>query len=120
MAKGLQKQKEYQQALSLLGKSLLRRSKRRCELTDSIGELVIFDLNPPQGEPSLDHVLHVSPQAARWLEGEKINPFEARHLEAAVWSEFPAVARAALQLLRRIDEPWARDAAESVQMMSEM
>ena len=120
MAKGLQKQKEYQQALSLLGKSLLRRSKRRCELTDSIGELVIFDLNPPQGEPTLDHVLHVSPQAARWLEGEKINPFEARHLEAAVWSEFPAVAKAALQLLRRIDETWAREAAESAQMMSEM
>ena len=120
MAKGLQKQKEYQQALSLLGKSLLRRSKRRCELTDNTGELVIFDLQPPQQEPSLDHVLHVSPQAARWLEGEKINPFEARHLEAAVWSEFPAVASAALQLLKRIDEPWAREAAESAQMMSEM
>ena len=120
MAKGLQKQKEYQQALSLLGKSLLRRSKRRCELTDQTGELIVFDLDPPKGEPNLGHVLHVSPQAARWLEGEAINPFEARHLEAAVWSEYPAVARAALQLLQRIDEPWAREAAESAQMMNEL
>ena len=37
MAKGLQKQQAYQQPLSLLGKSLLRRSKHRCELSDETG-----------------------------------------------------------------------------------
>lgn len=120
MAKGLQKQKEYQQALSLLGKTLLRRSKRRCELTDETGELVIFDLNPPKGDPSLDHVIHISPQAVRWLKGEEINPHEARHLVAAVWSEYPAVSRAALDLLGRVDEPWAREAAESARMMIDL
>lgn len=120
MAKGLQKQQEYRQALNLLGKSLLRRSNRRCELSDQSGELVIFDLNPQQADPSLDHVLHVSPQVAAWLEGAKINPLEARHLEVVVWSEFPAVARAALMLLKRIDEPWAREAVESAEMMSEL
>ena len=64
--------------------------------------------------------MHVSPQAAAWLGGDEINPFEARHLEVAVWSEYPAVAKAALQLLQRIDEPWAREAAESAQMMNEL
>ena len=120
MAKGLQKQKEYKQALSLLGKTLMRRSQRRCELTDQTGELVIYDLNPPKADPKLEHVVHISPQAVQWLEGAKINPLEARHLEAAVWSEHPAVSRAAIQLLERIDEPWARDAAESAKMMSEL
>ena len=117
MAKGLQKNKEYLQALSLLGKTLLRRSNRRCELSDVTGELVIYDLDAPKSDPSLDHVVHVSPMAKEWLDGGSINPHEARHLESAVWSEHPAVARAALTLLRRIDEPWAMEAAESAQMM---
>ncbi len=119
MAKGLQKQQAYQQALSLLGKSLLRRSKRRCELSEESGELVIYDLNPPAEDPTLDHVLHVSPKVVGWLDGEQINPLEARPLESMVWSEHTAVARAALQLLKRVDEPWARDAVESAQMMND-
>lgn len=119
MARGLQKQQEYQQALSLLGKTLLRRSQRRCELTDEAGELVIYDLEAPRVEPSLDEVLHVSPKVRDWLNGGQINPLEARTLETVIWSEHQAVVRAALTLLDRIDEPWAREAAESVRMMRE-
>ena len=117
MAKGLQKHQEYRQALSLLGKTLLRRSQRKCELSEETGELVIYDLDDPQADPSLEHVLHVSPKMRNLLDGGKINPAEMRCLETSVWSEHSAVRRATILLLKRIDELWAREALESALLM---
>ena len=34
-------------------------------------------------------------------------------------SKHLTVAKAAVQLLKRVDEPWARDAVESAQMMND-
>ena len=119
MAKGLQKHQDYRNALSLLGKTLLRRSQRKCELSDESGELVIYDLNEPKGEPSLEHVLHVSPKMRDILDGQSMNANEMRCLETSVWSEHTAVRRAAIQLLKRLDESWAREALESALMMAD-
>ena len=53
---------------------------------------MIYNLNPPAEDPTLDHVLHVSPKVAQWLDGGLINPLEARLFESMVWSEHLAVA----------------------------
>ena len=119
MAKGLQKHKEYQQALSLLGKTLLRRSQRKCELSEETGELVIYDLDEPRADPSLEHVLHVCPKVRDYLDGAKIEAMELRCLETSIWSEHKAVRRASMVLLKRIDELWAREALETALMMEE-
>jgi hypothetical protein len=119
MARGLQKHQDYKNALSLLGKTLLRRSQRKCELSEERGELVIYDLDDPKTDPSLEHILHVSPKIRDCLDGQKINPAEMRCLETAVWSEHNAIRRAAIILLKRLDESWARDALESAMMMDD-
>jgi len=52
-----------------------------------------------------------------WLEGQPIDPLEARFLEEVVWTEEPAVRLAAARLLMAADfaaEPWVRDALDAV------
>lgn len=118
MARGLHKHQAYQSALSLLGKTLMRRSQRVCELSGESGELVIYDLEEPREEPTLDEVVHVSPTVRDWLDGARLDASEARCLEMAVWSEHAPVREAATRLLARVDEAWAREALESAQLMS--
>ena len=120
MARGLDKHRDYQRALQLLGKTLMRRSQRRCELSDAQGELVIFDLEEPRAEPTLDEVVHISPEVRDLLNGGSINPSEVRYLETSVWSEHPPVRRATVLLLKRIDAVWAREALESAMMMGDL
>ena len=120
MAKGLHKHQAYKSAVQLLGKTLMRRSKRRCELSDEPGQLVIYDLEDPRDNPTLDEVVHISPEMRDRLEGGPLNATELRCLESAVWSEHTPIRRAAIQLLKRIDEPWAREALESAMMMGDV
>lgn len=117
MARGLDKHHAYQRALQLLGKTLMRRSQRRCELSEAQGELVIFDLEDPREEPTLDEVVHVSPEIRDILKGGALHPSELRCLETAVWSEHLPVRRATIMILKRIDAVWAREALESASMM---
>ena len=57
MAKGLKQHKEHQQAISLLGKDLARRAKRKCELCGS-GQVALetYELTP-SNEPALSNCL---------------------------------------------------------------
>jgi hypothetical protein len=120
MAKGLHKHQAYQRAVQLLGKTLMRRSQRLCELSGETGQLVIYDLEEPREEPSLEEVVHVSVAISECLKGGRLNPAELRCLETAVWSEHSPVRRATVQLLKRIDESWAREALESAMMMGDV
>lgn len=96
----------------------MRRSGRVCELSGESGELAIHDLGEPRADPSLDEVLHVSPPMKAMLDGGPVNAAALRCLEGAVWSEHPPVREAAIQLLSRVDEQWAKEAVESARMMS--
>lgn len=120
MAKGLHKHQAYQQAVQLLGKTLMRRSQRRCELSGEASQLVIYDLEDPREVPTLDEVVHVSLEIKQYLEGGQMNVAKLRCLETAVWSEHAPVRRAAVQLLKRIDATWAREALESAFMMGDV
>ena len=118
MAKGKQKYAEYQSALNQLGKELMRRSKRSCELSGESGTLVIYDLDEPKTDPDLTHIIHVSEEMKARLDGQSFNAGEVRCLESAIWSEHRAVRRAAVQLLSRVNESWAVEAIESAHMMN--
>lgn len=120
MARGRDKHQAYQRAVQLLGKTLMRRSQRQCELSGEQGQLVIYDLEDPREEPSLEEVLHVSIEMRDRLKGGKLNPSKLRCLETAVWSEHTPVRRAAVILLKRIDESWAREALDSAMMMGDL
>ena len=120
MAKGRDKHQAYQRAVQLLGKTLMRRSQRQCELSGERGQLVIYDLEDPREEPRIDDVVHVSTEIRDCLEGGHLNPSELRCLETAVWSEHTPVRRAAVILLKRIDTVWAREALDSAMVMGDL
>ena len=117
MSKGREKHAAYEEALSLLGRDLARRSKSRCELSGERGTLVVVDLEGSKVEPSLGHVVMVSPTVAEHLAGDNLEGAPLHYLETAVWSDVSAVRRAAIQILERLDAPWARDAIENARMM---
>ena len=117
MASGQQKHADYLRALSLLGKDLARRAKSRCELSAEAGPLVNHDLFPDNRSPSLETVVLVREEVSAWLNGVKFDQNEARFLESAVWSTEPAVRTACKRLLSAIDEPWAREALDNLELM---
>lgn len=119
MAKGRQRHQDYQDALSRLGRDLARRSRRRCELSEESGSLMTFDLEGAPLDPELSHVLFVSPWIYAMLEGSAVDPVRLRCLEGSAWSEEPAIRRASMRLLKRIDEAWARETLEGVKALYE-
>ena len=118
MAKGRDKHQAYLDALNLLGKDLARRAGRKCELSEVSGRLVIHDLESAKVEPDLDHVLLVSEAMKKALDGGPLIVDELRCLEHAVWNTEPAVRRAAVLLLTRIDTSWAKSAIENAETMA--
>lgn len=117
MAKGRQKHQDYLNALNLLGKDLARRARSKCELSEEPGALITYDLEGSDAEPSMDHVLLVSPQMQTYLDGGSFEAESVRFLENVVWSTEPAIRRAAVQLLQRIEAPWAQDAIDNAASM---
>ena len=118
MAKGRDKHQNYLAELNLLGKALARRSGRKCELSETSGTLVIHDLEGSKVTPSLEHVVLVSDAIKAMLDGGAVDVDALRCLEHAVWSTVTPVRRAAVQLLERIDAPWAHDAMENARTMN--
>ena len=118
MAKGRDKHQDYLSELNLLGKTLARRSGRKCELSEVSGTLVIHDLEGSKVSPSLDHVVLVSEGIKAMLDGGAVDHDALRCLEHVVWSTVTPVRRAAVQLLERIDAPWAQDAIENARTMN--
>ena len=117
MAKGLAKHQEYLDALNLLGKDLARRARSKCELSEQPGSLEIYDLEGPPGTPELSHVLMVCPEVVAHLEATKLAEDNFHYLETAVWSTEPAVRRAAVKILEKINESWAHQAIENASTM---
>ena len=110
------KHEHYKACLQALGKDLARRSKSRCELSGARGGLSAVDLRGPDFEPELEHVVLVTPALEKMLQGGPLM-LPLNYLVDAVWSSEPAVRGAAVRLLDRIDEPWARDAIENAHLM---
>ena len=119
MAKGREKHQSYLDALNLLGKDLARRAKSKCELSLEPGTLQIFDLQGPDVEPELDHLVMVCPQVTQHLNGKEIERASVHYLETAVWSTEIAVRKAAIRILEQINEGWAHEAIENAKSMGE-
>ena len=117
MASGKDKHADYLNELNLLGKDLARRAKSRCELSGEPGPLVNHDLKPEDKNPTLDTVVLVSQEVSSWLQDGRFEASNARFLETAVWSSEPAVRLACKILLAKIDETWAQEARENLELM---
>lgn len=120
MARGKQKHQDYLDALALYGKDLARRAKSKCELSGQPGSLHTLDLEGPDVEPELDHLILVCDEVKAHYEGRNLQDRNAlRYLEEAVWSPLPVVRRAACEILARISEPWAEEAIANAESMGQ-
>ena len=124
MAKGYQKNKEHQEKVALLGKSLIRRCKKKCELCDSQGTgLKVVEVDPAPAAPHEDHAIMICEACSELIETEKIDANAVRFLESVIWSEIPAVQVTAVRLCRKLSADgvdWAKDILESVYLSPEV
>ncbi|MFT4641752.1 MAG: protein PhnA [Verrucomicrobiales bacterium] len=123
MSKGYEENQERLRLLSLLGKPLARRSKRRCELCESTGnELRPYEIPPAPKEPAIENTLLLCSACMEQLKApRKMDPARWRPLESAIWSSEAAVQIVAARLLRRMkDIPWAMEALEAVGLDEEI
>ena len=124
MARGLEQHQARSQAVSLLGKDLARRARRRCELCDGReGPLRPWEVPPVPEEPALEHALLLCERCTAGAAGEPVDPTACRFLETAVWSELPAAQVTAVRMLRRLAEEgaaWAGQTLESAYLDPEI
>lgn len=103
-------------SVGLLGKTLTRRSRGRCEACEARDGVRLFELAPFPEEPDPDRTLMACERCRRWLETGEVEPMQAHFLSSAVWSELPAVRLAAGRMLLEcdyLDNPWLLDAFEA-------
>jgi len=111
MAKGHQANKERQNEITLLGKSIGKRAGFKCEWCESRDDLRVWDYKP-DAEPNMDTLALLCQQCRGWADGRKATPNELRSLRNALWSDIPAVAEGAATVLVQCKESWVREAIE--------
>ncbi len=113
MARGLEKHQARLQQISLVGKDLARRARRKCELCEASEALHPYDTAPDE-EPGLLTLALLCERCIAVAEGRRDDPRTLRFLENAVWSDVPPVALVARQMLATVDAQWARETLEMV------
>ena len=111
MAKGHQANKERQNEITLLGKSIGKRAGFKCEWCESRDDLRVWDYKP-DAEPNMDTLALLCQRCRGWADGRKASPDELRSLRNALWSDIPAVAEGAATVLAQCKESWVREAIE--------
>lgn len=111
MAKGYQANKERQEAINALGKSIGKRAGFVCEWCGEKDELLVWDYKPEK-EPVPETLALLCGRCRDWADGRKATPDELRAIRNALWSDVPAVAEGAARVLARCKEPWVREAIE--------
>ena len=119
MAKGFDKHRARQDALTQLGRTLARRSGSSCELCGESGvPLSAFEVAPVPEDPEADRCVFACEACLSEVGTRKIaDPRRWRFLENTVWSEVPAVQVVAVRMLRRLEkagETWANDILEGL------
>ncbi len=123
MAKGYQKNKERIEQVSLLGKTLVRRAKKKCELCDVQGEsMSVIEIEPAPKIPDPDHAVLVCSTCQSIIDTDSPNPTQSRFLETAIWSEVPAVQVTAVRICQKLAAQgvnWAKDLLDTVYLSPE-
>jgi protein PhnA len=115
---------ERQEALTMLGRELTRRSRARCELCGAAGvRLFAVEVEPLPERPDPDHAVFLCEQCRDGSCGGNLDPSRWRFLESAVWSENPAVQVTAVRLCRRLDKAgvdWVADVLAGLYLSPEI
>ncbi len=123
MAKGFQKNREHKDKVALLGKSLIRRSGKKCELCSASGvSLMVAEVDPAPAVPDEDHAIMVCGRCQTVMGADKPDAGELRFLESVIWSEIPAVQVSAVRICQKLAKTgvdWAETLLETVYLSPE-
>lgn len=123
MARGLDKHRQRQDALGMLGRALSRRSGARCELCGTGGPLVPTEIPPADEEPDLERAALLCERCGSLIDGIKgHNPDALRFLEQTVWTDTLPAKLLAVRTVRRLadaDVAWAREVLETLYLDEE-
>ena len=111
MTKGYNAYKERQETLSSYGKGIGKRAGFACEWCGDKEDLRVLDQKPDR-EPEMESLALLCGRCRSLAEGRKADLNELRAIRNALWSDIPAVAEGAAQVLARCKEPWIREAIE--------
>ncbi|RMF87443.1 MAG: hypothetical protein D6739_01660 [Nitrospirae bacterium] len=111
MAKGYEAHQERLAEIGRLGKELGRRAGFACEWCGAKEELRPVD-TAPERPVELEALLLLCRRCRDLYGGASEPPERLRHLEGALWSGEPVVARSAARLLRRLGAAWAEEVIE--------
>ncbi len=111
MAKGFNANRERQEAISNFGKSLAKRAGFACEWCGGKEELRTWDYRPDR-EPDENTLALLCGSCRELAGGRTADLNQLRSIRNALWSNIPAVAEGAAQVMSRSREPWIREAIE--------
>ena len=111
MAKGQRVHQEHLDAVSVFGKSIGKRAGFRCEWCAGDEGLRLWEYRPEQ-EPAAENLALLCETCRLLSAAKSADTHQCRPLRNALWSDVPAVAEGAAQVLARCREPWAREAIE--------
>lgn len=111
MAKGYQANRERQEFIASMGKTIGKRAGFRCEWCEGTGDLRVWDYRP-DFEPSEETLALLCSRCRELADGKKGEENELRSIRNALWSNIPAVAEGAARVLSRFKAPWTREAIE--------
>lgn len=111
MAKGYQANKERVEQFGTFGKIISKRAGFCCEWCGSKDGLRVWDQRPDL-EPAEATLALLCGRCRELAGGGAFDPNELRSIRNALWSDIPAVAEGAAQLLARCRETWVREAIE--------
>lgn len=111
MTKGYNANQEHLAEINRLGKELAKRAGFCCEWCGSKDELRPWDHAPNQ-EPELSNLALLCGRCRDLAGGSVAELNELHSLRNALWSDIPAVAEGAAQLLTRSRQFWVREAIE--------
>jgi protein PhnA len=111
MAKGYQANKDRLETINSFGKSVGKRAGFKCEWCEDKENLRLWDQHP-DGEPNMDHLALLCGRCRDLADDKKADLNDLRSIRNALWSNVPAVAEGAAQVLAQCKEGWAREAIE--------
>lgn len=111
MAKGYQANRDRIETISGFGKSISKRAGFGCEWCGSKEGLQVWDQRPDL-EPAAETLALLCDRCRQLADGARADLNELRSIRNALWSDVPAVAEGAAQVLARCREGWVREAIE--------
>ena len=109
MSKGHQGNKKRLEAISSFARSISKRARITCELCEGTKDLQVWDYRPDL-PPNMDTLALLCRNCRELAGGKMASPQELRSIRKALWSNIPAVAVGAGEILIRCNEPWVQGA----------